>query len=241
LRKLCSLLLALSLLLPLAAVAAPVPKKDRVDVFQYKTVTKKRRHEFMPTFSLTLNDPFLQTIAVGGSYTYHISEGIAFEVMGAWTYASNTSLVEDFRSGNRALPNDWPAGLNPYENNKGQKRINPATSRSQFYVNGCLLWAPLQGKFAFGGSFVVDMELFLSAGVGYLRTNQDPYNMLSTIFGFGFRFFLAKWVSLRIDLRDHIFSQTLLGKTVLSHNVFLGVGIGFIFPTAPVRTSRGLL
>ena len=48
-------------------------------------------------------------------------------------------------------------------------------------------------------------------------------------FGFGYRVYLADWVALQLDLRDHIFSLDLLGKRQSTQNVELTGGLTFYF------------
>lgn len=208
--------------------AAPLTK-DRVDVLQLKSITKKRRHEFTPLFSLNLNDSFVQVMTLGLGYTYHLTEGFAFELRGAYAFSNNKSLVQDMRtSGDNAM-------LRPGDGSTSKAKYNPALSHPQFYGFGSFLWSPLVGKFLVGNS-IVDFDIFLSAGVGYIRTIEagSGKDHVGVSFGLGWRVFLARWLSLRIDIRDTIYSQELLGSTVLTHNVFISAGFGFFFPFTPI-------
>ena len=47
--------------------------------------------------------------------------------------------------------------------------------------------------------------------------------------GFGYRVYLADWVALQLDLRDHIFSLDLLGKRQSTQNLELTGGLTFYF------------
>ena len=47
--------------------------------------------------------------------------------------------------------------------------------------------------------------------------------------GFGYRVYLADWVALQLDLRDHIFSLDLLGKRESTQNLELTGGLTFYF------------
>lgn len=204
-------------------------KKDRVDVFQLKSVTKKRRHEFTPLVSMSMNDPFLQTFSAGLNYSYHISEGFAFEVRGAFSTSRTTALVDQLRSGDEIID---PA--NPQKKNI----FNPSLTPSLFYAHGDLVWSPLVGKFVLGKR-IFENEFYICAGLGYVRTTQD--HLMSSNFGVGWRIFLSRWMALRIDLIDYIYTQKLPGAggadiELLSHNVSLSFGLSFFFPFTPVYT-----
>ena len=49
------------------------------------------------------------------------------------------------------------------------------------------------------------------------------------IFGLGMRVLLADWLSVQVDLRDHIFSLDLLGKRESTQNLELTGGLSFYF------------
>lgn len=194
-------------------------KKDRIDTFQLKSITKKRRHELALQVSASLNDSFVQTMVLGGSYSFHITEGFAFELSGGYALTAQTQTVTDLR-----------VGIDP---SQPGKVIRPSLSRVQFHAFGHLVWTPLLGKFALGKA-VFDFDIYLVGGAGYIRTNRD--NLIGASFGIGWRVFLTKWCTLRMDLRDSIYSQKLLGVSVLTHNLFFNLGVGFLLPTEPVYT-----
>jgi outer membrane beta-barrel protein len=209
-------------------VEAEPLKADRVDVFQLKSITKKRRHELTPLFSVGLNDPYVQVMTVGLSYAYHITEGFSFELRGAYSFSPALGLVNEMRqSGPNAL-------LQPIDGSVSSDKFNPSITRPQFFAFGTFLWSPLVGKFSIGKS-VIDFDIYLSAGVGYVRTIESNVarNLVGVDFGIGWRIFLARWLTLRLDLRDTIYSQQVFNTNILTHNVFFTVGLGFLFPGTP--------
>ena len=56
------------------------------------------------------------------------------------------------------------------------------------------------------------------------RSEKPTFNV-----GFGYRVYLADWVALQLDLRDHIFSLDLLGKRQNTQNLELTGGLTFYF------------
>ena len=68
-------------------------------------------------------------------------------------------------------------------------------------------------------------QLFIIGGVGstkFVDQRKPTFN-----FGFGFRVFLTDYASLQLDLRDHIFSLDLLGKSRSTQNLELTTGLSF--------------
>ena len=70
-------------------------------------------------------------------------------------------------------------------------------------------------------------QFFIIGGVGstkFVDQRKPTYN-----FGFGFRVFLTDYASLQLDLRDHIFTLDLLGKSRTTQNLELTTGLSFYF------------
>ncbi len=225
-------LLALLLVAPRATMAVPL-KRDRIDTFQLKSVTIKQRHEFTPEFATSLNDPYINTMLVGLRYAYHINEGIAFELSASFAYALETPLVEQLRtSGEEAILRDISGA-------QSNREFNPTLTRPQIFASGNLIWSPLIGKFAIGNS-VFDTNIYLSVGAGYVMTNfaNRQFHLPSFNFGLGWRTFLAKWLTFRLDLRDVVYTQKFEGSgvnaDVLVHNVFFTIGLGILLPFEPI-------
>lgn len=223
------------LLFATGAESAPLTK-DRVDVLQLKSITKKRRHELTPMFSVGLNDNFVQLLNVGGVYTFHITEGFAFDLRFSYAFPLLTSLVNDMReSGPNAL-------LQPNVGSSATDKFNPTLSRPQIFASAHFLWSPLIGKFMLGKA-VVDFDMYIFAGGGYIYSVQ-PGGKVShsggVSFGGGWRLLLTRWLTMRLEIQDMIYTQRLSGDggevSLLTHRVFLSIGFGFLFPISPVYT-----
>jgi len=69
--------------------------------------------------------------------------------------------------------------------------------------------------------------LYLIAGLG--STEFADQRHLSVNAGFGTRVFLANWVALQADMRDHIYSIDLLGTRKTTQNLEFSGGVTFFF------------
>ena len=69
--------------------------------------------------------------------------------------------------------------------------------------------------------------LYVIGGVG--STKFDSQRMQTWNFGAGAKLFLADWVALRADVRDHVFKLDLLGKRSTTQNPELTIGFAFFF------------
>ncbi len=145
------------------------------------------------------------TSAVGGvRLGYHITED--FFVEGA--YAQTKVSDESFRQ-------VLPSGIFPEEKIK------------LTYYNLSVGYNVLPGEIFIGGRRAKPSAFYLIGGVGSTKFDQQrrpTYNV-----GAGFRVFLADWVALQVDARDHIFSLDLLGKRQSTQNLEFTAGIAAFF------------
>ena len=95
------------------------------------------------------------------------------------------------------------------------------------YYNLSVGYNILPGEVFLFSSRARPSQLFIIGGVGstkFVDQNKPTFN-----FGFGFRVFLTDYASLQLDLRDHIFSLDLLGKSQSTQNLELTTGLSFYF------------
>ena len=95
------------------------------------------------------------------------------------------------------------------------------------YYNLSVGYNILPGEVFLFSSRARPSQLFIIGGVGstkFVDQNKPTYN-----FGFGFRVFLTDYASLQLDLRDHMFSLDLLGKSRSTQNLELTTGLSFYF------------
>jgi outer membrane beta-barrel protein len=95
------------------------------------------------------------------------------------------------------------------------------------YYNLSIGYNLFPGEIFVGGRRARPSQFYLVAGVG--STKFDKQTKPTFNFGFGYRVYLADWVALQLDLRDHVFSLDLLGKRQSTQNVELTGGLSFYF------------
>ena len=85
----------------------------------------------------------------------------------------------------------------------------------------------LPGEIFIGKNWAKASTMYVVGGVG--NTTFDSQRNQTWNFGVGARLFLADWVALRADVRDHIFSLDLLGKRSSTQNPELTLGVSFFY------------
>lgn len=91
------------------------------------------------------------------------------------------------------------------------------------YYNLAAGWNVLTGESFFGRNTAKASALYLIGGLGstkFVEQTLQTYHL-----GFGARLMFNDWVSMQVDVRDHIFSLDLLGKRQSTNNLEVTVGL----------------
>jgi outer membrane beta-barrel protein len=179
-----------------------VPQVDRRDI----GVPKFPSNDFeMGLFAGTYSTQNFGSSAVYGvRLGYHITEDFFVEGVYAQTKVSD----EEFRQ-------ILPGGIFAQERTKLS------------YYNFSVGYNILPGEIFIGSRRARPSQLYVIAGVG--STKLDVQRRPTFNAGFGYRVFLADWMALQLDMRDHMFSLDLLGKRQSTQNLELTGGLTVYF------------
>ncbi len=179
-----------------------VPPVDRRDIEKPKFPSNDFEVGlFTGTYS-TQN--FGSSFVYGVRAGYHITED--FFIEGA--YAQTKVSDELFRQ-------ILPGGVFPLEKEKLS------------YYNFSAGYNLLPGEIFIGSRRAKPSQLYVIAGVG--STKIDVQRRPTFNVGFGYRVFLADYLALQLDMRDHMFSLDLLGKRQSTQNLELTGGLTVYF------------
>jgi outer membrane beta-barrel protein len=80
-----------------------------------------------------------------------------------------------------------------------------------------LLWSPIHAKFKFSDTRIVHSDIFVVAGAG--RTADPSVLGLTWEAGAGLKLYLTRFVAFRLDLRDFLLPQEVLGRGRITNNI----------------------
>jgi len=250
------LLLALAvLMLPVAAVAQGTqtppeepgdstalerdvgPLKDRIPPVIRHVFLLKERWELVPSVAFSFRDPFFAKYVFQLSLTYNFTDTLGVMLRGG--YAVNTvsgsaqiCTVDVSNGGTRGCRSPTFDELN-----------GRATGQIKFLGALDVQWTPIYGKFNLFAEWVLHFNLYGILGpalVSYVGppasgvVGSSNYLTVGGEVGIGMRFFLTKWMTLRLEFRDDIYGEKApppATGTALQNQLFIDVGIGFFFPT----------
>jgi outer membrane beta-barrel protein len=99
--------------------------------------------------------------------------------------------------------------------------VNPI--HSMLDVN--IQFAPFYGKLNFLDAMILYSDLYLTAGLSKLDTDQGE--KIGIVLGAGERFYVANRWSIRIDFRDHSFTESRAGAEVRKNALSFDIGVSY--------------
>ena len=215
----------------------PLSWKDILVVVR-KPFLKARRTELLPMFGTTMNDNMVRHYTIGGELNYYLTDVLAIGVEGQYYQPS-------FRE--------------PFDLVARQARRLPTINTYKWSAALDFHYVPVYGKFAVFDKRLITWEVFFTAGIGAGQSQVEERDkkfpgftnlLIMPNVGASMRFFLAKWLTVNLGIRDYIFydkfeptdrSPTMNATAdqaksnsdgALINNVMFQVGISFWLPTS---------
>lgn len=176
---------------------------------QERLFTKAFRHELSGMGGYYGADLYSSSYLFGGAYTFHFSEDLALEASVQWT-RFHTAVTDT------------------YERRYPQVQVEERTDRPGRLYFGHLVWSFAYGKLRWMGGGITHFDFNAVLGAG--DTDDGTAQGLTGSFGFGTKWYFGKWFAVRIDLRDHILRETLIGEDHLVNDILVTGGFSIFIP-----------
>ena len=200
-----------------------------VRVFQQRYLVKNHRLELLFGGGTTLNDPLVHHYSVDASLLFHISEQWSIGVDGGKYFGTSTQAIKNIQL-------DY--GLFP------EQSVLQAAGMLE------IQYAPLVGKFSSFGLAVLQLDGYVLAGGGVIRSSRSEQLKPIAQIGAGLRLHLLRWLSISAEVRDLGFYENFqtcpsgaapgpTGCATLLNHVFAGIRLGlWLPPTVHYRYQR---
>jgi outer membrane beta-barrel protein len=202
-----------------------------------KPFLKLHRTELQPFVGTTMNDSLIRHYSVGGELAYYLTDVLAVGVEGQY-------FVHAFRE--------------PFDLVARQARRLPTINQYNWSAALDFHYVPVYGKFAVLDHKLITWESFFTAGIGVGQSEVIPRDtkfpgftnlLIMPNVGASMRFFLTKWLTVNIGVRDYVFfdhfepknrSETNFATAndakdhadgSLINNVMFQIGFSFWIPT----------
>lgn len=168
---------------------------------QKRTFLKRMRFEISAIGGFVAGDVVSSTYTYGGALAFFPSEDFGLE-------AAATVMPVDFKL------------EEPYTGFDRRQRFSPGNALQ--VVAGVAL-TPFHAKFKFTETNIVHGDLVLAAGAG--QTFHESVQGMTFYGGVGIRLYLAKNLAIRVDFRDHVVGQEVVGRGRVGHNISILMGL----------------
>jgi outer membrane beta-barrel protein len=187
-------------------VRADDEEVDHGRIYAIQPRAFRLNQEFTLSMSFLPLDAFYKMFAVGGHYIVHLDDLWAWEAIHL-TFSKYMSLDTGLKG---ELLDQWKASP-----------TDPEENRVDMGLDTNLIYKPLYAKSVLFDQVVVISETYFIAGLGAQKfeTTWAPAVNL----GVGFRIFLAKTISLRLEVREYIYYNDLSVDGLLS----FGLGLSY--------------
>jgi outer membrane beta-barrel protein len=170
----------------------PLSWKDIVVVIR-KPFLKIRRTELNPFVATTMNDNMIRHETIGGELSYWLTDVLAVGVEGQY-------YIHSFEE--------------PYDLIARQARRLPTVNQYNWSTALDFHYVPVYGKFAVLDHKLITWESYFTAGIGVGQSEVVPRDkafpgftnfLIQPNVGVNMRFFLAKWLTVNLGIRDYLF------------------------------------
>ncbi len=172
-----------------------------------RLVQKTNRHELGMRGGHYVSDLFEATWVAGGAYTYYLTEDFAVEASAAATRLVSRAASELERT---------------YD-------VLEKKPRRVWLFSSNLVYVPLHAKVQ-SGSGIAHFDVSVTAGAGVVDSALS--SGVAGNVGIGFSFFVGRAVVVRLDVRDYLYRQRLLARTMTVNDVAVTLGLGVLLPFA---------
>ncbi len=185
-------------------------RKDEIDlirVIQRRPFLRTKRLELAPFLGTNINDSLVNVAVAGTSANYYLSEVLGIGFQGAWSLGTETDLFDKV--------------INDYA-------LFPEVSKLQWYATLDFSYVFVYGKFALFNTWIIPWDMYGVLGAGAAQTELGTHPMLAA--GIGQRYFMNRWFTVNLELRDGIYSEDYPGGSELVNNLMWTLGVSFYIP-----------
>jgi outer membrane beta-barrel protein len=223
----------------LAALAAAPARASEADAFENKVppisgqlYPKAGRLELTPGVSFSVNDPFYAKTFGSLKLTWHVTEFFSAGLTAAGGLSSPTGSTTICTANQGCAP-------------ASEEQLRQVPGKIEWMAGAEGAFAPVYGKLNLAAELPVHFDLCVLAGADWITYQKavdataaalGPPGSASSIgghLGLGMRFFFAGFMGLRFEVRDYLYSADVGSEKHLQNQLFLDLGLSFLFPTTP--------
>ena len=168
---------------------------------QRRDFLKKHKFEIGALGGYYASDALSSTYSYGGAVAFYPSEDFGLEVL-----VTRTPIKFRLEE--------------PFSSFDAEQHFTPSAATQAI---ASLLWSPIHAKFKFTEATIIHGDIFALAGAG--RTFHESVLGLTWEAGFGLKLYFSRFVSFRLEIRDFLIPQEVLGRGRSTNNLTILGGL----------------
>lgn len=203
--------------------------KTPVTVLQNRAFLKTYRPEAGLILGTVIDEAYLDTAIVGARAGMFINEWLGFEAQMLQSTVSDSTDRKALNKIRYEVDSDEnTANAVPGEvEEKTFVTVDPEVNAIHSVTDLNAIAAPFYGKLNFINKFIIYTDIYATAGMSVIETDQGNKNAFS--FGFGERFYVGKSWSFRVDFRDRMFTENRAGIERNKNSMTVDLGASYFF------------
>ncbi len=204
------------------------PLKDRVRPVSGHLFLMKKRFEISPGLGLSVRDAFYTKLIPGLALTYHFTDAYAVSLRGGYAISLVSGAAQICTTGENGSVRGC-AGPSP-ELLAAKKAFG--NMGLQFGLE--FQWSPIYGKLSLIAEKFLHFNMYAAGGPVLVFYGPNQQVTVGGNLGIGFRFFVNKFMTVRLEFRDVLYYESFgTGDNESSfRNQLLGeLGFSFFLPT----------
>lgn len=200
------------------------PLRERVRPVSGHQFLMKGRFEASPGVGFSFKDAFYSKYTPTLALTYHFSEAIALSLRGAYSFSvvsGAAQICTTEATGGRGCRSPTKEELT-FNNAYGQMSLNAGLE---------LQWAPIYGKIGLVAEKFLEFNMYAALGPTFLMYGPANTGTVGGNIGVGARFFVNKFLSVRLELRDILYNESFPGKSSFRNQLMGELGFSIFLPT----------
>lgn len=214
------------------------PLRDRIKPVSGHLFLKTGRVEVSPAASVSVRDAFFTKFGFGGSLTYHFTETLAL--------GARVAYAIDTISSSAQICTVDPADRSRTCRSPTYAELDGVAPGQITLLGGVdFQWAPIYGKLSVVAEQFLHFDIYAILGGSAVMYRGPPESVGASPLvrlapalnaGAGMRFFLNRWITVRGELRDLVYSETIVVDPVngnvnsLRNQLVFELGVSLFFP-----------
>lgn len=214
------------------------PLRDRIPPVSGHMFLMDGRFEISPGIGLSVRDAFFTKVFFGAALTYHFTETIGISARGGYNLSLVSGAAQICSAGDPST--NTPAGCRSPTIQELTSRVDSNGQRVQenvaYGLNTVLAsldfqWAPIYGKLSLSAERVLSFNMYALIGPALVMYGPKSELGGGGNVGLGFRFFLNKFLTVRVELRDTIYYENGFPSGSLRNQLMAEFGLSIFLPT----------